>query len=101
MLDLFQPTICKPTQARRVTLIDMETSEESRHRQRCEALAKGRAAIKATRGPKPRVFEDERKVAAQARKASYARQRYAADIERQRELARERARARRAQLRGL
>lgn len=99
VLDLFQPTIPRPTNARRVTLIDMATSEESRHRQRCDALIKGRASIKAKRGPKPRALSDARKAAAQARKAERARIRYAADIERQREIARERARIRRARQR--
>ena len=101
VLDLFQPKILKPANARRVTLINMETSEESRHRQRCEALIKGRASIKARRGPKPQVFDDERKASAQARKAERARQRYAADIERLRKIARERMRARRAKQREL
>ena len=101
VLDLFQPKIPKPANARRVTLIDMATSDESRHRQRCEALIKGRASIKSKRGPKARVLSDERMASAQARKAEYARQRYAADIERLREIARERMRARRAKQRGL
>ena len=60
---------------RRVTLVDVETSEEARDRQRRRALEKARAAAAAT--PKPARQRRSREERLAARRATYAAQRAA------------------------
>jgi len=89
MLDLFQPPRIKPRGAVRITLVDIETTEEARRRQRLEALDKARAAPR-----KPRQRSDAQLTAAQQRRrqkqAEYASRAYYRDHEANKAAARER-----------
>lgn len=76
LMHLFEPpSVPRPQNVQRITLIDVETSEEARERQRREALAKARAALPA-RARKPRAKRSHEEQLA-ARRAAYAAQRAA------------------------
>jgi hypothetical protein len=76
LMHLFEPPqVPPPSRARRVTLVDVETSEEALQRQRRAALEKARAAI-AQQGRKPRTRKTPEQIKAE-RRARYAAQRAA------------------------
>jgi hypothetical protein len=94
MLDLFQPPKIRPTGARRVTLVG--TSEEARHRQRCEALIKARAAIRRPRKPRPAEAITASQQRRREKQAHYELVKYYLHHEENKIRARERMRALRA-----
>lgn len=88
MIDLFIPSIVKlPGQTRTIRLVDIETKEEARYRQRCEALIKARAAVR-NPGRKPTFTADEAKSRRREAKSAYEARRYQANKEAMREAAR-------------
>jgi len=96
LMDLFAPPKVRiPARARRVTLVDVETSQEAMYRQQVEALEKARAAIKARRGPKPPTDRTAAEKLRREKKAKYQRDWHARNQDKARAAARERMRRQR------
>ena len=96
LLDLFVPPKARiPAGARRVTLVDVETSEEAVYRQKVESLKKARAAIKARRGPKPPADLTAAEKLRREKAAAYDKAWYERHQEKARAAARERMRRQR------
>ncbi len=96
LMDLFcPPKVRISARARRVTLVDVETSEEAVYRQQVESLKKARAAIKARRGPKPPADRTAAEKLRREKEAKYQREWYARNQQKARAAARERMRRQR------